>query len=165
MYIKSIYDIDICDCDGKIIRMSHFRGKFVMIVNIASDPAFNDQLEEIELCYRLFKNHKFVVLGFPTDQFNEEPLDDDELSIQLEKTSPVSFPLFKKILVNGHHAHPLFQFITHSLPGIFGTESIKWNFTKFIIGPDGSPLKRFSPITNIHVINEYIAELVEPNRT
>ena len=164
MYIDTIYDIDICDSDGKIIRMSHFKGQFVMVVNIATDPEFNEQLEEIELCYRLFKDHNFVVLGFPTDQFIEEPLDDDEISIHTEKTLPVTFPLFKKTLVNGHHAHPLFQFITHSLPGIFGTESIKWNFTKFIIGPDGSPLKRFSPITNIHTINEYIANLVEPNQ-
>ena len=164
MYIDSIYDIDICDREGKIIRMSHFKGKFVMIVNITTEPGFNEQIEEIELCHRLFKHHNFVVLGFPTDQFNEEPLDDDELSVHLEKMPTVTFPLFKKTLVNGHHAHPLFQFITHSLPGIFGTESIKWNFTKFIIGPDGSPLKRFSPITSIHVINEYIADLVEAKR-
>ena len=163
MYIKDIYDIDICDINGKIVRMSKFRGMSVLVVNLPTDHGFNEQLEELESSYNIFKQYKFTILGFPTDQFKEEDLDEDGLSLEFEKPSKVSFPIFKPTLVNGQHAHPLFRYLSHKLPGIFGTESIKWNFTKFIIAPDGTPLKRFSPITNIHAVNEFITQIIESN--
>ena len=161
MYIETLYDIDVCDVYGKIIRMDNYRDHIVMVVNIASECGFNQQLAEMEQCYQYFKDDKFVILGFPSDQFNQEPLEDDEIAIQNEKKFKVTFPLFKKVLVNGGHAHPLFQYLSQALPGIWGTQSIKWNFTKFIIDRDGTPLRRFSPVTHIDVVNEYVSELIE----
>tara|TARA_B100001989_G_scaffold248634_1_gene222546 strand:+ start:634 stop:1128 length:495 start_codon:yes stop_codon:yes gene_type:complete len=161
MYIKSIYDIDICTPSGKIVRMRNYEGSIVMVVNIASECGFNQQLREMEICYQYFKDEKFTILGFPSDQFNQEPLEDDEIIITHEQRFQVTFPLFNKILVNGKHAHPLFQYLSQKLPGIFGSQSIKWNFTKFIIDRDGTPLKRFSPITHIDAVSEYVETLIE----
>ena len=132
-----------------------------MVVNIASECGFNEQLAEIEQCFQLFKKYKFVILAFPSDQFNQEPLDDDELIVHNEKQMKVTFPLFKKVLVNGRHAHPIFQFLSNQLPGIFGTQSLKGNFTKFIIDRDGTPLRRVSPIAHIDVINEFLALIID----
>lgn len=134
-----------------------------MVVNISTECGFNDQLAEMELCYQMFKKHKFIILAFPSDQFNQEPLEEDELIIHhdSERQLKVTFPLFKKVLVNGRHAHPIFQYLSNQLPGIFGTRSLKWNFTKFIIDRDGTPLRRFSPIAHIDVLNEYLALLID----
>ena len=161
MYIKSVYDIDICTPSGKIVRMRNYEDNIIMVVNIASECGFNQQLREMEACYQYFKEEKFTILGFPSDQFNQEPLEDDEIIITNEKRFSVTFPLFNKVLVNGKHAHPLFQYVSKSLPGIFQTESIKWNFTKFIIDRDGTPIKRFSPITHIDVVSGYIETLID----
>jgi glutathione peroxidase len=164
LYIESIYDIDICSSDGKITRLDDYRGHIIMVVNMATECGFNDQLIEMEQTYQQFKDQQVVILGFPSDQFNQEPLDDDELSITYEKKFEVSFPLFRKTLVNGPHAHPLFQYLCKRLPGVFGTESIKWNFTKFIIDRNGTPLKRFSPITHIQSVNDYLEILLQEEK-
>ena len=161
MYIKNLYDIDLCDLNGKIVRMRHYEGYIVMIVNIASECGFNDQLEEMELCYQLFKSQKFVILGFPSDQFNQEPLEEDEIIMLNEERFQVSFPLFGKVMVNGKQAHPLFRYLTNALPGFLGTQSVKWNFTKFIVDRGGHPVRRFSPVTNMQVVCEYLAGLIE----
>lgn len=161
MYIRHIYDIDLCDPSGKIVRMKNYQGHIVMIVNVASECGFNEQLEEMELCYQLFKDYGFIILAFPSDQFNQEPLDDEDIIVHNEAKFPVTFPLFSKVMVNGKQAHPLFRYLTNALPGFLGTQSIKWNFTKFIIDRDGNPIKRFSPITNMEFVSEYIAQLIE----
>ncbi|HAV93599.1 MAG: glutathione peroxidase [Legionellales bacterium] len=161
MYIRHIYDIDLCAPDGKIVRMRNYEGYIVMVVNTASECGFNDQLEEMEMCYELFKGHRFVILAFPSDQFNQEPLDDEDMITHNEAHYQVSFPMFRKVIVNGRQAHPLFRYLTNALPGILGTQSIKWNFTKFIIDRTGQPVRRFSPITNMEIVSEYIAGMIE----
>ena len=161
MYIKHIYDIDLCDAQGKITRMINYEGYYIMVVNIASECGFNDQLEDMEQCFQIFKDHKFVILAFPSDQFNQEPLDDEDVVIHNEKIYQVSFPLFRKTLVNGKNAHPLFRYLTTQLPGFMGSQSIKWNFTKFIIDRHGNPIRRFAPVTNMAIVSEYLADLIE----
>ena len=161
MYIHHIYDIDLCDHSGKILRMKNYEGHIIMVVNIASECGFNEQLEEMELCFQLFKDYRFTILAFPSDQFNQEPLDDDEIVMHNEARFPVTYPLFPKVMVNGKQAHPLFRYLTNALPGFLGTQSVKWNFTKFIIDRTGKPVRRFSPITNMEIVSEYIANLIE----
>ena len=164
MYIRDFYDIDICQSDGKILRMKNFEGQIVMVVNIPTESGFNEQLEEMEHCYRLFKSHHFTILAFPSDQFDQEPLDEDDTIIYNEARFPVSFPVFPKVMVNGKQAHPLFRYLSSALPGFLGSQSIKWNFTKFIIDRHGKPLRRFSPITNIEMVSEYIASVIESEK-
>lgn len=161
MHIKSFYDIDVCNLDGKITRLEAYRGSIVMVVNIASECGFNEQLSEMEACYQSLKSDGFVILAFPSDQFKQEPLEDNEIQAFNEERFQVTFPIFKKVYVNGESAHPLFRYLCTALPGIFGSRSIKWNFTKFIIGRDGTPLKRFSPITHSEVVVEYVRHLLD----
>ncbi|MEC8977731.1 MAG: glutathione peroxidase [Pseudomonadota bacterium] len=155
-----IYDFDLCTVDGKIIRMDAFKGKFILIVNIASECGFSEQLQELENCYQALKDQGLVVLAFPSDQFRQEPLDNEELHAYHTECRIVSFPIFQKIYVNGEHAHPLFKYLSLYCPGIFGTRSLKWNFTKFLVDANGKPIRRFSPITNMVLIQDYIAEVM-----
>ena len=160
MYIRHIYDIDLCAPDGKIVRMRNYEGYIVMVVNTASECGFNDQLEEMEMCYELFKGHRFVILAFPSDQFNQEPLDDEDMITHNEAHYQVSFPMFRKVIVNGRQAHPLFRYLTNALPGILGTQSIKWNFTKFLVDRDGNVVKRYAPSTKPEAIASDIEALL-----
>lgn len=142
----SLYDIDLVTIDGTPQKMGVYRGKTLLIVNVASQCGYTPQYEGLQSLYGKFKDRGLVVLGFPCNQFGQqEP--GGEAAIEQFCTSKfsVTFPMFAKIDVNGANAHPLYQYLKSEKPGILGTEAIKWNFTKFLVGPDGTVLKRYAP--------------------
>ena len=142
----SFYDIDLVTIDGTLQKMEVYRGKTLLIVNVASQCGFTPQYEGLQALYEQFKDRGFVVLGFPCNQFGQqEPGGEAEIEQFCTRNFRVTFPMFAKIDVNGTHAHPLYQYLKSEKPGILGTEAIKWNFTKFLVGPDGTVLKRYAP--------------------
>ena len=142
----SVYDYSARTIEGQEQSLSLYRGHPLLVVNVASKCGFTPQYAGLEALYRQYRDRGFVVLGFPCDQFgHQEPGDEAEIKSFCSLTYDVSFPLFAKITVNGADAHPLYRFLKEARPGILGSEAIKWNFTKFLIGRDGEPLKRYAP--------------------
>src|SRR5581483_10393078 len=132
--------------DGREQSLADFRGKVLLIVNVASQCGFTPQYAGLESLYRKYHARGFEVLGFPCNQFgSQEPGSETEIAQFCETRFGVSFPLFAKIEVNGPNTHPLYAWLKSSEPGILGTEAIKWNFTKFLVGRDGKVLKRYAP--------------------
>ncbi len=116
--------------DGSEADLSEFRGKVLLVVNVASRCGFTPQYKGLEALYRKYRDRGFVVLGFPCNQFgSQEPGDEEEIRSFCSATYDVTFPMFAKVDVNGANAHPLFQYLKSSAPGVLGTEAIKWNFT------------------------------------
>ncbi|MBS0156387.1 MAG: glutathione peroxidase [Nitrospira sp.] len=141
-----LYDIDLVTIDGKPQKMEVYRGKTLLIVNVASECGFTPQYMGLQALYDKFKDRGFVVLGFPCNQFgHQEPNSEAEIELFCRRTYSVTFPMFTKIEVNGGNTHPLYQYLKSAMPGLFGTEAIKWNFTKFLVGSDGTVLKRYAP--------------------
>jgi glutathione peroxidase len=142
----SIYDIEVTTIEGQPQKMDAYRGKTLLVVNVASKCGFTPQYEGLQALYDRYKDKRFAVLGFPCDQFgHQEPGDETEIQRFCSTTYNVTFPMFAKINVNGGDAHPLFKFLKSERKGLLGSESIKWNFTKFLVGADGSVLKRYAP--------------------
>jgi glutathione peroxidase len=144
----TIYDFSAKDISGQEQSLSAYKGKVVLIVNVASQCGFTKQYKGLEELYQTHKDKGLVILGFPCNQFGgQEPGDEKEIQQFCELNYSVTFPLFSKVDVNGAQAHPVFQFLKSNCPGILGTEFIKWNFTKFLIDAQGKPVERFSPQT------------------
>ena len=142
----SIYGIEVTTIEGQVQKMDAYRGKTLLVVNVASKCGFTPQYEGLQALYDRYKDKGFAVLGFPCDQFgHQEPGDETEIQRFCSTTYNVTFPMFAKINVNGSDAHPLFKFLKSEKKGLLGSESIKWNFTKFLVGADGSVLKRYAP--------------------
>ncbi|MBL8642593.1 MAG: glutathione peroxidase [Rhodospirillaceae bacterium] len=142
---------------GKPVAMKDFAGKVVLVVNTASKCGLTPQYEGLEALYKKYKDQGLVILGFPCNQFHgQEPGGVAEIEQTCLINYGVSFPMFEKIDVNGPAAHPIFDFLTRALPGWFGRR-IKWNFTKFLIGKDGRPIKRFAPTTKPEKIDGAVA--------
>lgn len=132
---------------GELIPMANYAGKLVLVVNTASHCGFTPQYAGLESLYQKYAAQGLVVLGFPCNQFGkQEPGGADDIAQTCHVNYGVSFPMFEKVAVNGALAHPIFRYLKDELPGVLGGR-IKWNFTKFLIGRDGKPLKRFAPIT------------------
>jgi glutathione peroxidase len=132
---------------GKPVSLGDYQGKVVLVVNTASQCGFTPQYAGLETLYQQYKDQGLVILGFPCNQFGQqEPGGAEDIAQTCQINYGVSFPMFAKVDVNGKQAHPLFQWLTARLPGWFGRR-VKWNFTKFLIGRDGQPIKRFAPIT------------------
>ena len=141
------YQLTATRLDGRLISMADYAGKVVLVVNTASQCGFTPQYAGLEALYKKYADQGLVVLGFPCNQFGkQEPGGADEISKTCHINYGVSFPMFEKLEVNGNAAHPLFRYLKNELPGVLGGR-IKWNFTKFLIGRDGKPLKRFAPMT------------------
>jgi len=144
----TVYDFKVRTIDGQEVSLDHYRGKVLLIVNVASRCGFTPQYRGLQELYERFGKNGFEVLGFPCNQFGkQEPGTDSEIRGFCDLQYGVRFPLFTKIDVNGPGAHPLYEFLKKSKPGFLGTKRIKWNFTKFLIDRTGSPLKRYSPQT------------------
>ena len=142
----SVYEFSARTIDGDEQSLSAYRGHALLIVNVASKCGFTPQYTGLEALHREYHARGFDVLGFPCDQFgHQEPGGEAEIRRFCSQTYEVTFPMFAKIQVNGSNAHPLYRFLKESLPGVLGLESIKWNFTKFLVGRDGEPLKRYAP--------------------
>ncbi|AUH01320.1 glutathione peroxidase [Prodigiosinella confusarubida] len=132
---------------GQLISMDDYAGKLVLVVNTASHCGFTPQYAGLEALYKKYAARGLVVLGFPCNQFGkQEPGDADEIAQTCYINYGVSFPMFEKVEVNGTDTHPVFRYLKEALPGVLGGW-IKWNFTKFLIGRGGKPLKRFAPFT------------------
>ncbi len=139
------YDYSAKDISGNEIKMSQYKGKVVLVVNTASKCGLTPQLEGLEALYKKYKDKGFEIIGFPCNQFlKQEPLEGKAIEEFCLVNYGVSFKIFDKIKVNGKDTHPLYKFLKDALPGTLGN-AIKWNFTKFLIGADGTPIKRFSP--------------------
>lgn len=142
----TLYDIKVTTIDGKTIPMSTYKGRILLIVNVASKCSYTQQYAGLDALYRNYKSKGLTVLGFPCDQFgNQEPGDEQAIQRFCSLTYDVTFPMFSKIEVNGSGTHPLYVHLKAAKPGLLGTEAIKWNFTKFLVGPDGTVLKRYAP--------------------
>ena len=144
--MNNIYDIHIKESSNKEVSMSKFEGKTLLIVNVASKCGLTPQYKGLQSLYEEYKDRNFVVLGFPCNQFGgQEPGTNSEINNFCEINYSVTFPIFSKIKVNGPDSHPLFKLLKNDKPGIFRTESIKWNFTKFLVNSSGKIVDRFSP--------------------
>ena len=147
-YVKSL--------QGKILTMSDFKGKTLLIVNTASRCGLTPQYKGLEELYQKYKQDGLVILGFPCNQFgNQEPGTSKDIQEGCLVNYGVSFPMFEKVDVNGKNAHPLFVYLKAELPGLIG-QNVKWNFTKFLVDANGKPTKRFSPITSPKAIDRYL---------
>ncbi|QNA87960.1 glutathione peroxidase [Massilia sp. Dwa41.01b] len=145
---SNVFDFEATLLDGSAADLSRYRGKLLLIVNTASACGFTPQYKGLEQVYQQFRARGVEVLGFPCNQFGQqEPGDAAQIGAFCEKNYGVSFPLFAKVDVNGDGAHPLFQYLKREAPGLLGTQAIKWNFTKFLVGRDGRVLKRYAPTT------------------
>ncbi|WP_454122247.1 glutathione peroxidase [Kosakonia sp. Marseille-Q7440] len=146
---------------GQPVPMVDYAGKVVLVVNTASHCGFTPQYAGLETLYQKYVAQGLVVLGFPCNQFGkQEPGNADDIAQTCHINYGVSFPMFAKIEVNGPAAHPLFRYLKKALPGVLG-ERIKWNFTKFLIGRDGKPIKRFAPFTKPEKMETAIVAALE----
>lgn len=143
----SIYDFQVKTQDSHSISLEKYRGKVLLIVNVASQCGFTPQYRALEELYRKYQTRGLEVLAFPCNQFgHQEPGSDQEIKNFCQMQYQISFPVFSKIEVNGVQAHPLYQFLKSNSKGVFGTSSIKWNFTKFLVDKKGNVVRRFAPI-------------------
>jgi len=144
--MTSTYDFTVKTIDGVEQKLDAFRGKTLLIVNVASKCGFTPQYTGLEAMYRRHKDAGLEILGFPCDQFgHQEPGDEAEIKTFCSTRYDVTFPLFAKVEVNGKNAHPLFEHLKSEGKGLLGSESIKWNFTKFLVDKNGKVLKRYAP--------------------
>ena len=144
--MSSVHDFSARDIDGNERSLSEWRGKTLLIVNVASKCGFTPQYAGLEKLWRNDRDRGLVVLGFPCDQFgHQEPGDETAIREFCDTSYGVTFPLFAKVEVNGEHAHPLYRWLKHEGKGILGSEAIKWNFTKFLVDGDGHVVKRYAP--------------------
>ncbi|HEX5638632.1 MAG TPA: glutathione peroxidase [Burkholderiaceae bacterium] len=146
--MAKVYEFSAQTLTGTARRMADFKGSVLLVVNTASKCGFTPQYAGLEALYKKYKDQGLVVLGFPSNQFGEqEPGADTEIAEFCEMNYGVTFPMFAKVDVNGKSAHPLFKYLTSTKKGLLGSEAIKWNFTKFLVGRDGSVLERYAPTT------------------
>ena len=144
----SIYDFEVKTISDETITMDTFKNKLLLIVNVASKCGFTNQYEGLEALYQKYKDKGFVILGFPCNQFlAQEPLSEDEIKSFCSINYGVTFPMFAKIDVNGENAHPLYKYLKEAQKGLLGSETIKWNFTKFLVDKNGTVVNRFAPAT------------------
>lgn len=144
-----IYQFEVLDNFNNLISMDKFHGKILLIVNVASKCGYTKQYNDLVTLDNQYRDKGLVILAFPCNQFGgQEPSDHDEISSQCELNFKVKFPIFQKINVNGKEASPLFNYLKKEAPGIAGTTSIKWNFTKFLINKTGDKIMRYSPQEN-----------------
>jgi glutathione peroxidase len=156
-----IYEFTVKDAEGKDVSLSSFKGKVCLIVNVASKCGFTKQYEELQKLFSKFADKDFVVLGFPCNQFGgQEPGSDAEIQEFCKLNYGVAFPVFAKIEVNGKNTDPLYKYLKTTNPGLLGTEDIKWNFTKFLVDRNGTPVKRFAPQTSPTDIESDITKLL-----
>ncbi len=159
--MTSVYDFSAKSIDGEDESLGKYKGKTMLIVNVASKCGFTPQYTGLEALYEKFKDKGVVVLGFPCDQFgHQEPGDEAEIKNFCSLNYDVKFPLFAKVEVNGANTHPLYQYLKSQAKGLLGSESIKWNFTKFLVDKDGKVLTRYAPTDTPQSIEKDIAALV-----
>ena len=142
----SLYDIEVTGIDGKHRKMRTYKDRVLLIVNVASRCGYTPQYAGLEALHRTYGKRGLAVLGFPCDQFgHQEPGNEADIQSFCSLTYDVTFPMFAKINVNGPDAHPLYLHLKSAQKGLLGTLAVKWNFTKFLVGRDGTVLRRYAP--------------------
>ena len=158
---SSLYDIDVRTISGQTQSLGAYRGKTLLIVNVASQCGFTPQYAGLEALFRKYKDQGLVVLGFPCNQFGrQEPGTEAEIQRFCTSSYDVTFPLFAKIDVNGSATHPLYEHLKSVRPGLLGTEAIKWNFTKFLVNAQGDVVARYAPSETPEKIDRDLARLM-----
>ncbi|PJB52749.1 MAG: glutathione peroxidase, partial [Bdellovibrio sp. CG_4_9_14_3_um_filter_39_7] len=143
-----MYNFKVKTIDGSETTLEKYKGQVLLIVNTASKCGFTSQYKGLEDLFKKYQDKGFQVLAFPCNQFGaQEPGDEKEIQSFCSLTYDVSFPLFAKIDVNGDEAAPLYNFLKSNVKGLLGSETIKWNFTKFLVDSTGKPIKRYAPQT------------------
>jgi glutathione peroxidase len=156
-----VYDFEAETIDGKQQSLDAYRGKMLLIVNVASKCGFTPQYKGLEALYEKLNGKGLVVLGFPCNQFgHQEPGDEAEIRDFCSLNYQVSFPLFAKIAVNGKDAHPLYRYLKSEAKGVLGSEAVKWNFTKFLVDQKGRVVRRYAPTDKPETIERDIAPLL-----
>ena len=156
----SIYDLEFTDNRGNLVSLADYSGKPILIVNTASKCGFTPQYEGLQKLNEEFREQGLIVLGFPCDQFaHQEPGNDQEIDEFCKVNFGVDFPLSQKVNVNGKNAHPIFKFLKENSKSLLGG-TVKWNFTKFLISPDGKSIKRYSPNTTPENIRTDVLEIL-----
>ena len=154
--MTSIYQFEAELLDGKNKSFADYEGKVLLIVNTASKCGFTPQFTGLEKLYQQYKDQGFLVLGFPCNQFGgQDPGSNEQIGVFCQKNYGVDFPMFAKVDVKGSEAHALFRYLTNNSKGVLGN-GIKWNFTKFLIGKDGTVLHRYAPTTKPEALQEDI---------
>jgi glutathione peroxidase len=153
-----MFQIPLTTITGDPTTLEPYRGQVILVVNVASKCGFTPQYTGLEALYEKFKDKGLVVLGFPCDQFgHQEPGDENEIKNFCSLNYDVKFPLFAKIEVNGANAHPLYKYLKAQAKGLLGSESVKWNFTKFLIDKDGKVMTRYAPVDTPEKIEKDVA--------
>lgn len=154
---KNITSFSVKAADGSVVSLEKYKDQVVLIVNVASKCGFTPQYKGLEELYQKFQGKGFTILGFPCNQFgSQEPGSNEDIQSFCELNYGVTFPVMAKVDVNGNSADPLFQWLKESAPGFLGTEMIKWNFTKFLLGRNGEVIKRYAPQDEPEKIKEDI---------
>jgi len=154
-----VYEYAAKTIDGKDQKLDTYKGKVLLVVNVASKCGFTPQYKGLEALYRKYKDKGFAILGFPCDQFgHQEPGDENEIKNFCSLNYEVSFPMFAKVEVNGGDTHPLYQYLKSEAPGVLGSEGVKWNFTKFLIDKSGKVVKRYGSVDTPEKIDKDVAE-------
>lgn len=161
MTAASIYGFQVKNIMGQDMSLESFRGKTLLIVNVASQCGFTPQYGGLETLYEKYKQRGLEILAFPCNQFGgQEPGAEVEIEKFCKTNYGVSFKLFGKVDVNGATAAPLYKFLKSSAPGLLGTEAIKWNFTKFLVDKDGNVLKRYAPTDTPEAIGKELEKIL-----
>jgi len=146
--LSAFYGFSAPRLDGTPQSLADYEGKVVLVVNVASHCGFTPQYAGLEALWRQYRDRGLVILGFPCNQFGEqEPGNADEIAQFCSLTYDVTFPLFAKVDVNGTGQSPIWAWLKTEAPGIFGSEGIKWNFTKFLLDRSGNVIERYAPTT------------------
>lgn len=157
-----LYDFDVKTIDGKEISLSEYKGKVLIIVNVASECGFTPQYAGLEKLYQTYQEQGFEVLGFPSNQFGkQEPGSDEKIKFFCQGSYDVHFDMFSKIDVNGENADPLYSYLKRKQGGFLWMDSIKWNFTKFLVDREGNVVDRFAPSTKPMSIKKDIEKLLQ----
>lgn len=159
--MTTVYDFEALSIDGKPVALKDFQGKVMLIVNTASACGFTPQFAGLEKLHQNYAPQGLVVLGFPCNQFGAQDAgSNSEIAGFCQLNYGVTFPMMAKIEVNGAGAIPLYQWLKAEAPGLLGSQSIKWNFTKFLVGKDGRVLKRYAPTdTPERLVKDIVAAL------
>lgn len=160
--MTSIYDFTVKNAKNEPVHLRDYKGRVLLIVNTASECGFTPQYAGLEKLYQRYFEQGLRILAFPCNQFGQqEPGDNEEIQQFCETKFHLTFPVMAKVDVNGETADPLFVYLRRALPGIMGTEGIKWNFTKFLIDRSGRPIKRFAPKDSPESLASDIEKLLE----
>jgi len=157
-----IHQIAVDGIDGDPVSLADYAGKTLLIVNTASQCGFTPQYKGLEALWQQYQDRGLVVMGFPCNQFGgQEPGSNEEIASFCELRFQVSFPMFGKVDVNGANAHPLYQHLTAAKPGLLGSKGVKWNFTKFLVTPDGQVVGRYA--SNVKPLSSKLTSAIEKN--